>query len=327
MLFDPTLNRHLVWAVNAIARELGTAARDQYGAASQGLQLVNMLDLMEVIRYPHSTFENCPEPFIASQSHPSCQSVVEMGILYLAYQIEVASVHLKQTANITGWPAHWFANLAMDLNQLNSLILVTVSHASYTPPLPVCYHAYLRHQDDETEAPSGSTQLEQNLPLPELEFLAIRKHFLTLGAHHEGLQQTNRKVAHKDRHKKVKEVLKARKKATPPHLAKSSLGKLPTEVPLPESPEPEEPKQNQEPSFTEYQTLVPVIRSNSETSFSSTEEAMKLLQEPPSLLTELPLTVFIEEPKDIPFSIPMFTGVKVDTTGLEDMYEVIWDNG
>ncbi|KAI6142472.1 hypothetical protein BKA82DRAFT_4360962 [Pisolithus tinctorius] len=24
-----------------------------------------------------------------------------------------------------------------------------VLHASYTPPLPVCYHAYLRHQDDE----------------------------------------------------------------------------------------------------------------------------------------------------------------------------------
>ncbi|KAI5988247.1 hypothetical protein F5J12DRAFT_786911 [Pisolithus orientalis] len=88
-------------------------------------------------------------PFIASQSHPSRQSVVEMGILYLACQIEVASVHLKQTANIMGWPAHWSTNLAMDLNQLNSLILVMVLHASYTPPLLACYHAYLRHQDDE----------------------------------------------------------------------------------------------------------------------------------------------------------------------------------
>ncbi|KAI6146403.1 hypothetical protein BKA82DRAFT_20022, partial [Pisolithus tinctorius] len=126
MPFDPTLDRHLVCAANAIARELGTAARDQYGAASQGLRLVNMLDLMEV-------------PFIASQSHPSRQSVVEMGIVYLACRIEVASDGL----------AHWFANLVMDLNQLNSLILVTVSHASYTPPLPACYHAYLRHQDDE----------------------------------------------------------------------------------------------------------------------------------------------------------------------------------
>ncbi|KAI5980683.1 hypothetical protein F5J12DRAFT_789035 [Pisolithus orientalis] len=72
MPFNPTLDRHLVWAVNAI-------------------------------------------PFITSQSHPSHQSVVGMGILYLACWIEVASVHLKQTANITGWPAHWFANLAMDL--------------------------------------------------------------------------------------------------------------------------------------------------------------------------------------------------------------------
>ncbi|KAI5993103.1 hypothetical protein F5J12DRAFT_897161 [Pisolithus orientalis] len=129
---DPTLDRHLVWAANAI-----------------GLQLVNMLNLMEVVHYLCSTFENCPKPFITSQSHPSCQSVVEMGILYLACQIEVASVHLKQTADIMGWPTHWFANLAMDLNQLNSLILVIVLHASYTPPLPACYHAYLRHQDDE----------------------------------------------------------------------------------------------------------------------------------------------------------------------------------
>ncbi|KAI5987332.1 hypothetical protein F5J12DRAFT_898532 [Pisolithus orientalis] len=36
-LFNPTLDRYLVQAVNAIVRELGTAARDQYGAASQGL--------------------------------------------------------------------------------------------------------------------------------------------------------------------------------------------------------------------------------------------------------------------------------------------------
>ncbi|KAI5988688.1 hypothetical protein F5J12DRAFT_786814 [Pisolithus orientalis] len=149
MPFNPTLNRHLVWVANAIVRELGTAARDQYGAASQGLQLINMLNLMEVIHYPCSTFENCPEPFIAHQSHPSCQSVVEMGILYLVCRIKVASVHLKQTANIAGWPVHWFANLAMDLNQLNSLILVMVLHASYTPPLLACYHVYLRHQDDE----------------------------------------------------------------------------------------------------------------------------------------------------------------------------------
>ncbi|KAI6012803.1 hypothetical protein F5J12DRAFT_781661 [Pisolithus orientalis] len=108
-----------------------------------------MLDLMEVIQYLHSAFENCPKPFISSQSHPSHQCVVEMGILYLGCQIEVASVHLKQTANITGWPAHWFTNLAMDLNQLNTLILVMVSCANYTPPLPACYHAYLRHQHDE----------------------------------------------------------------------------------------------------------------------------------------------------------------------------------
>ncbi|KAI5999887.1 hypothetical protein F5J12DRAFT_784643 [Pisolithus orientalis] len=154
MLFNPTLNRHLVQAANVIVRELCTAARDQYGAASQGLSLVNMLNLMEVIHYPCSAFENCPKPFITSQSHPSHQSAVEMGILYLAGQIEVASVHLKQTANITGWPTHWFANPAMDLNQLNSLILVMVLHASYTPPLLACYHAYLRHQDDECHCPA-----------------------------------------------------------------------------------------------------------------------------------------------------------------------------
>ncbi|KIO11754.1 hypothetical protein M404DRAFT_20380 [Pisolithus tinctorius Marx 270] len=45
----------------------------------------------------------------------------------------------------------------------------------------------------KTEAPSGSTRLERNLPLPESEFSANRKHYLTLGAHREGLQPTNRK--------------------------------------------------------------------------------------------------------------------------------------
>ncbi|KAI6006576.1 hypothetical protein F5J12DRAFT_782839 [Pisolithus orientalis] len=33
----PYMLQHLVWAANPIVRELGTAARDQYGAASQGL--------------------------------------------------------------------------------------------------------------------------------------------------------------------------------------------------------------------------------------------------------------------------------------------------
>ncbi|KIO07105.1 hypothetical protein M404DRAFT_24193 [Pisolithus tinctorius Marx 270] len=127
------------------------------------------------------------------------------------------------------------------------------------------------------------------------------------------------RVAHKERHRRAKEVLRARKKATPPHLAKSSLEKLPTEVPLPESPEPEEPKQIREPTSTEYQTPALVIRSNSETSFGLTEETAKLLQEPPSPLTELPLTAFIEEPEDILFSIPTFTGAEVNTTGLEDI--------
>ncbi|KIO06803.1 hypothetical protein M404DRAFT_24491 [Pisolithus tinctorius Marx 270] len=42
---------------------------------------------------------------------------------------------------------------------------------------------------------------------------------------------------------------------------------------------------------------------------------------------ELPLTAFIEEPEDIPFSIPTFTGAEVNTTGLEDMYKEIWDDG
>ncbi|KAI6146446.1 hypothetical protein BKA82DRAFT_4015952 [Pisolithus tinctorius] len=73
-------------------------------------------------------------------------SVVEMGILYLACWIKVASVHLKWMANITGWPTHWFANLAMDLNQLNSLILVMVLCASYSILLP-SQHATMHTSD------------------------------------------------------------------------------------------------------------------------------------------------------------------------------------
>ncbi|KAI6138301.1 hypothetical protein BKA82DRAFT_4021210 [Pisolithus tinctorius] len=52
-----------------------------------------------------------------------------MGILYLACWIEVASIHLKQTADITGWPTHWFANLAMDLCCM-PVILLPSQHAT-----------------------------------------------------------------------------------------------------------------------------------------------------------------------------------------------------
>ncbi|KAI5990023.1 hypothetical protein F5J12DRAFT_786551 [Pisolithus orientalis] len=98
LLFNPTLDRHLAQAANAIARELGTAARDQYVCGRDGYPLLGM-----------------PDRGGLCTSEVDCQ----------------------------------YHRMACTLNQPNSLILVMVLHASYTPPLPACYHAYLRHQDDE----------------------------------------------------------------------------------------------------------------------------------------------------------------------------------
>ncbi|KAI5984127.1 hypothetical protein F5J12DRAFT_787658 [Pisolithus orientalis] len=118
MPFDPTLDRHLVQAVNAIARELGTAARDQYAIHHQPITPIL--------------------PVCGRDGYPLL-GILDRGGLCTS----------EADCPYHGMAVHWFANLAMDLNQLNSLILVTVLHASYTPPLPACYHVYLRHQDDE----------------------------------------------------------------------------------------------------------------------------------------------------------------------------------
>ncbi|KAI6112550.1 hypothetical protein F5141DRAFT_1062966 [Pisolithus sp. B1] len=43
----------------------------------------------------------------------------------------------------------WYANLCLDMKELEHLILVTISWESFSPILPACFHAYLWCQEDQ----------------------------------------------------------------------------------------------------------------------------------------------------------------------------------
>ncbi|KAI6117124.1 hypothetical protein EDD16DRAFT_1520169 [Pisolithus croceorrhizus] len=47
--------------------------------------------------------------------------------------------------------AEWYGTLHLDMKELDHLILVTISQASFSPLLPACYHAYLRCKEDQAQ--------------------------------------------------------------------------------------------------------------------------------------------------------------------------------
>ncbi|KAI5982538.1 hypothetical protein EDD15DRAFT_2202795 [Pisolithus albus] len=72
--------------------------------------------------------------------------------------------------DVSEWPAEWFSNISSDLRELDHLVLISVCRRSPFPPLPACYHAYLRWKDVEDEfqnelrrIPKESFQLLDNL--------------------------------------------------------------------------------------------------------------------------------------------------------------------
>ncbi|KAI6116440.1 hypothetical protein F5141DRAFT_1062491 [Pisolithus sp. B1] len=62
-----------------------------------------------------------------------------MAIVYLGCHIECVVIHLLG----------WYANLCLDMKELEHLILVTISWESFSPILPACFHAYLWCQEDQ----------------------------------------------------------------------------------------------------------------------------------------------------------------------------------
>ncbi|KAI5982566.1 hypothetical protein EDD15DRAFT_2202821 [Pisolithus albus] len=93
-----------------------------------------------------------------------------MAIVYMGCRIECAAIHLLEHEDVSEWPAEWFSNISSDLRELDHLVLISVCRRSPFPPLPACYHAYLRWKDVEDEfqnelrrIPKESFQLLDNL--------------------------------------------------------------------------------------------------------------------------------------------------------------------
>ncbi|KAI6111371.1 hypothetical protein F5141DRAFT_1063664 [Pisolithus sp. B1] len=104
-----------------------------------GQYTVDMINLLEVLHHPHVGYSL--QPYTRGPPYPSQQSAIEMAIVYLGCHIECVVIHLLG----------WYANLCLDMKELEHLILVTVSQESFSPILPACFHAYLWCQEDQAQ--------------------------------------------------------------------------------------------------------------------------------------------------------------------------------
>ncbi|KAI6127213.1 hypothetical protein F5141DRAFT_1060795 [Pisolithus sp. B1] len=68
-----------------------------------------------------------------------------------AGQYTVDMINLLERWPLYTWGAalRWYANLCLDMKELEHLILVTISQESFSPILPACFHAYLWCQEDQ----------------------------------------------------------------------------------------------------------------------------------------------------------------------------------
>ncbi|KAI5993016.1 hypothetical protein EDD15DRAFT_2196849 [Pisolithus albus] len=143
------LDRPIFRAMKRIACDICEAAKMRVTRVTEGQYTVDMIDVLEVVRHPHTAY--LVEPYCGGPHYPSRQALIEMGILYMGCRIECAAINLLGRADVSEWPEEWFSNISMDLKELDHLVLVSVSRQSPPPPLPACYHAYLRWKDDPNE--------------------------------------------------------------------------------------------------------------------------------------------------------------------------------
>ncbi|KAI5984746.1 hypothetical protein EDD15DRAFT_2201054 [Pisolithus albus] len=143
------LDRPIFHAMKRIACDICEAAKMRVTRVTEGQYTVDMIDVLEVVRHPHTAY--LVEPYCGGPHYPSRQALIEMGILYMGCHIECAAINLLGRADVSEWPEEWFSNISMDLKELDHLVLVSVSRQSPPPPLPACYHAYLRWKDDPNE--------------------------------------------------------------------------------------------------------------------------------------------------------------------------------
>ncbi|KAI6094080.1 hypothetical protein EV401DRAFT_1896491 [Pisolithus croceorrhizus] len=102
-----------------------------------GQYTVDMIDLLEVSWHPHVGYSL--EPYTGGPPYPSRTVHNRDGHL----------IHLLGMPQPSDWLAEWYGNLRLDMEELDHLILVTISWASFSPLLPACYHAYLQCKEDQ----------------------------------------------------------------------------------------------------------------------------------------------------------------------------------
>ncbi|KAI6040142.1 hypothetical protein EDC04DRAFT_2998995 [Pisolithus marmoratus] len=144
--YNKDLDRHIMWAMQQIAANIRHLVRSRVQHVQAGQYMVDMIDLLEVSHYPHVGYNL--QQYTRGPPYPSQQSMIEMAILYLGCHIECAVIHLLGMRP-SNWPTGWYANLCLDMKELDHLVLVTISWESFSPMLPACFHAYLRCKEDQ----------------------------------------------------------------------------------------------------------------------------------------------------------------------------------
>ncbi|KAI6165081.1 hypothetical protein EDD17DRAFT_1506408 [Pisolithus thermaeus] len=170
--YDMDLDRHIVRAMRRISADIRQLVRSRVQHVEAGQYTVDMIDLLEVSRHPHVGYSL--EPYTGGPPYPSRQSAIEMAIVYLGCRIECAVIHLLGMPRPSDWPAEWYGNLRLDMEELDHLILVTISRESFSPLLPACYHAYLRCKEDQARFQDEV----QQIPLGAFRMIDQISHFI-----------------------------------------------------------------------------------------------------------------------------------------------------
>ncbi|KAI6005417.1 hypothetical protein EDC04DRAFT_2611553 [Pisolithus marmoratus] len=102
-------------AMKQLAVNILCLVTSQVKSLQVGQYTMDMLDLLEVLWYPHVGYD--VEPYAGGLPYPTQQSTIEMEIIYLGCCIECATTHLLGMPQVCDWPKEWFYNLHLDLCQ------------------------------------------------------------------------------------------------------------------------------------------------------------------------------------------------------------------
>ncbi|KAI5997505.1 hypothetical protein EDD15DRAFT_2364228 [Pisolithus albus] len=140
--FNTHLDRHIVEAMRRIADDLGYSAKKRIDLIEEARRALQILEAMEASEDPYRSLGF--ERYLGREENIARHSAAEMVTIYLGCRIEAAALHLLTLPRLADWPRCWFNNIFLEMQHLTDLLPLVVSHTSHPPPLPACYHSYLR---------------------------------------------------------------------------------------------------------------------------------------------------------------------------------------